>query len=237
MVILFLSNNLLGDDMLIKEIPNIERPRERLKHYGIEYLSNEELLSIIIGSGTKNMSCKEVSLEIMKELKDITYLKEITVERLVKIKGVGISKASSIIASIELGKRVYQTKSSDIELNNPDKIYEYVKDLFVSKKQEYFYALYLDNRNHLIDKKLLFIGTINKSVVHPREIFKYAYLYSASSIVIIHNHPSGDITPSMEDKIVTSNIVNIGNINKIPLLDHLIIGNNDYYSFSDNGFK
>ena len=221
--------------MLIKEIPNIERPRERLKNYGVDHLSNEELLSIIIGSGTKNMSCKELSLEIMKEIKDITNLKDLTVEKLIKIKGVGISKASNILASAELGKRVYQTKTNDVELNNPDKIYEYVKDLFISKKQEYFYTLYLDNRNHLINKKLLFIGTINKSVVHPREIFKYAYLYSATSIIVVHNHPSGDIKPSKEDMLVTSNIVNIGNINKIPVLDHLIVGNNNYYSFNDNG--
>ncbi len=222
--------------MLIKDIPNIERPRERLKHYGIESLSNEELISIIIGTGTKNSSCKDLSLMIMNEIKDISNLKDMNPNNLTKIKGVGTSKASSILASVELGKRVYQTKVNNIVLNTPEKIYSYVKDLFTDKKQEYFYTLYLDNKNHLLEKKLLFIGTVNKSVVHPREIFKYAYIYSASSIIIIHNHPSGDVEPSKEDLILTKNIMEIGAINKIPLIDHLIIGNDSYYSFNDHGF-
>ena len=222
--------------MLIKDIPSIERPRERLKRYGIESLSNEELISIIIGSGTKNTSCKDLSLMIMNEIKDVTNLKDMNVDSLTKIKGVGTSKASSILASVELGRRVYQTKVDKVVLNSPQKIYLYVKDLFIDKKQEYFYTLYLDNRNHLIEKKLLFIGTVNKSIVHPREIFKFAYIFSASSIIIVHNHPSGDSNPSKEDIMLTKNIIEIGTINKIPLIDHLIIGNNNYYSFNDNDY-
>ena len=221
--------------MLIKEIPKEERPRERLVKYGISNLSNEELISIIIGNGTKSKSCKELSLDIIKRIGNLNNLKNINVESLMKIYGVGLSKATSILASVELGRRVYTNTTNNLILNSPDKIYEYVKDLFTLEKQEYFYTLYLDNKNHLIDKKLLFIGTVNKSVVHPREIYKYAYIYSASSIVIIHNHPSGDPIPSKEDKILTKNIEEIGIINKIPLLDHLIIGNNCYFSFSDNG--
>ena len=222
--------------MLIKDIPNIERPRERLKNYGIESLSNEELISIIVGSGTRNISCKDLSLMIMNEIEDITNLKNMNIDSLTKIKGVGTSKASSILASVELGRRVYQMKLNKIILNTPNKIYLYVKDLFNDKKQEYFYTLYLDNKNNLIEKKLLFIGTVNKSIVHPREIFKYAYIFSASSIVMIHNHPSGDVNPSKEDIILTNNIIEIGTINKIPLIDHLIIGIDSYYSFNENGF-
>ena len=221
--------------MLIKDIPIEERPRERLYKYGIGSLSNEDLLSIIIGNGVKNKSCKELSLDIIKNVGSLNNLKNFNAQSLMKIYGVGFSKAASILASVELGRRVYLTKMSSLILNSPSKIYEYVKDLFVLKEQEYFYTLYLDNKSHIIDKKLLFIGTVNKSVVHPREIYKYAYIYSATSIIIVHNHPSGDPTPSREDKILTSNIAEIGNINKIPLLDHLIIGNNTYFSFSDNG--
>ena len=109
-----------------------------------------------------------------------------------------------------------------------------MKDEISNKKQEYFYALYFDNKQRLIDKKLLFIGTINRSIVHPREIFKYAYLNSASSIAIVHNHPSGDVNPSKEDIELTNTIDELGNINKIPLIDHVIIGINNYYSFNDN---
>ena len=221
--------------MLIKDIPNNERPRERLIKQGVDNLSNEELLSIILGSGTKNKSCKEISLEVLKEYEDITNLKNASIYSLSKISGIGLSKACNIIASVELGKRVNKINSIvNDRLNNPSKIYEYMKDEVQNKKQEYFYALYFDNKQRLIDKRLLFIGTINRSIVHPREIFKYAYLCSASSIAIVHNHPSGDINPSKEDIELTNTIYELGNINKIPLIDHIIIGINNYFSFSDN---
>ncbi len=116
----------------------------------------------------------------------------------------------------------------------PNKIYEYMKNELIDKSQEYFYALYLDSKKNLIDKKLLFIGTLNKSIVHPREIFKYAYLLSASSIICVHNHPSGDTIPSIDDINLTKNLVKIGKIQGINVVDHIIIGDN-YYSFFENG--
>ena len=221
--------------ILIKDIPSNERPREILIKYWVESLSNEELLSIIISSGTKDKSCKEISLEILKYFEDINNMKEANISNLSKINGIGLSKACNILASIELGKRVYSSTSiNNTRYNNSGKIYEYIKDEIVDKKQEYFYALYFDNKQRLIDKRLLFIGTINKSLVHPREVFKYAYLYSASSIAIVHNHPSGDVNPSKEDIEITEALFELGKINKIPLIDHIIVGNNTYYSFNDN---
>ena len=109
-----------------------------------------------------------------------------------------------------------------------------MKDKFDNNKQEYFYALYLDNKKNLIDKKLLFIGTLNKSIVHPREIFKYAYLLSASSIICVHNHPSGDTEPSNEDIAITNALCEIGKMQDIKIIDHIIIGT-DYFSFFENG--
>jgi len=218
--------------MLIKDIPNNERPRERLIKYGVDKLSNEELLSIILSSGVRNKSCKELSLDIISEFDSINNLKNLNIKSLSSIKGIGISKASIILASIEFGRRVYSDNNIDIKLNSSEDVYNYIKNDLIGKKQEYFYALYLDNKNKLIDKKLLFIGTVNRSIVHPREIFKYAYLYSASSIIIVHNHPSGDVTPSKEDKILTESIMELGNINKIPLIDHIIVGKDNYYSFT-----
>lgn len=218
--------------MLIRDIPNNERPRERLIKYGVERLSNEELLSIILSSGVRNKSCKELSLDIISEFDSINNLKNLNIKSLSNIKGIGVSKASIILASIEFGRRVYSDNNIDIKLNSSEDIYNYIKNDLIDKKQEYFYALYLDNKNKLIDKKLLFIGTVNRSIVHPREIFKYAYLYSASSIVIVHNHPSGDVTPSKEDKILTDSIIELGNINKIPVIDHIIVGKDRYYSFT-----
>lgn len=222
---------------MIKDIPSKERPRERLKKYGSSALSNEELLAIILKNGTHNKSVKELALDILKTYDDISKLKDATIAKLTSIKGIGEVKALELIATIELGKRIVLSneKTDAFRLSNAEEIYYYIKDLFLNKKQEYFYALYFNNKQELIDKKLLFMGTINRSVVHPREIFKEAYLYSASSIVCIHNHPSGDTNPSPEDIYFTNNLVTIGKINGIFIIDHIIIGNDSFYSFYENG--
>ena len=152
-----------------------------------------------------------------------------------QIDGIGEVKAIKILASIELGKRVYLDNNLvNIKMDTPEKIYNYMKSEVEGKNQEYFYAIYLDSKKNLIDKKLLFIGTLNKSIVHPREIFKYAYLLSASSIICVHNHPSGDTIPSKEDLNLTKALVEIGKMQGINIIDHVIIGKN-YYSLYQNG--
>ena len=217
---------------MIKDMLESERPRERLLNDGVESLSNEELLSIIIKTGTKNISVKELSRNILKELNNNNDLKDITINKLINIKGIGKVKAIEIIASIELGKRVYiQNNKEEVTLNNSSKIYEYFKNIFINEKQENFYAIYLNTKSKLISYKLLFKGTINTSCVHPREIFKYAFLESAYSVVVIHNHPSGDPTPSKMDDELTQVLFNIGKVMSLPILDHIIIGNNKYYSY------
>ena len=223
--------------MKIKDIPICERPIERLIDNGVQGLSNEELISILIRCGTKNKSAKDLSLEILNEIKDVAYLRDIKINKLKKIKGIGVSKAAILLAAVELGKRAYSSIRFPLIDNytNSKKIFESFKSLFIDKKQEYFYCLYFDNKQHLIGKENLFIGTLNQSVVHPREIFKHAYLYSASGIICIHNHPSGDVSPSNEDIELTNALIEIGKLNKIPILDHIIISNNSYYSFMDNG--
>lgn len=222
--------------MLIKETIKEERPRERLLKYGVSNLSNEELLAIILRCGTKNKSVKELSLDIINSFKSITNLKDATINKLTKINGMGLSKSMVIIAMIELCKRIYLSPNeTKIMMNNPKTIYEYMKYLFIDKEQELFYCLYFDNKQQLVGKELLFVGTVNKSLTHPREIFKYAYYYSATSIICLHNHPSGDITPSKEDILFTNSLVEIGIIQKIPIIDHIIVSNNNYYSFHDNG--
>ena len=232
-----MGNNIIGDQMLIKELVKEERPRERLLKYGVETLSNEELLSIILRCGTKNKSVKELSSDILNEFKTINNLKNATINKLSKINGIGLYKAMEIISVIELGKRIYLSEENKAKkiFNNPEVIFEYTKYLFNDKKQELFYCLYFDNKQQLVGKELLFVGTVNKSITHPREVFKYAYLYSATSIICIHNHPSGDVTPSPEDIIFTDALIEIGLIQKIPLIDHIIVSDNNYYSFQDNG--
>ena len=219
-----------------KKIPNSDKPRERLYDCGAENLSNEELIAIILKTGSKDYNVKEVALKLLEVVGDITQLKDIGISSLMKITGIGKVKAIELKAAIELGRRVY-TKNDDkkIKLNNALAIYEHFRDIIGDKKQEYFYVVYLDTKGNYLGKKCLFVGTINNSVVHPREIFKEAYLLSASSIICIHNHPSGDTLPSKEDVLTTLKIKEIGMIHGINLLDHVIIGNNSYYSFYDNG--
>ena len=219
----------------IKNIPISERPRERFKKYGKENLQTSELISIILNTGTKDKSVLELSNNILNNVNDISDLRNITLNKLKTIDGIGEVKAIKLLSAIELGKRVYYEKNMvKIKLNSAQKVFEFMKNDFNDNKQEYFYVLYLDTKKYLIDKKLLFIGTINKSIVHPREIFKYAYLLSASSIICVHNHPTGDSIPSKEDIILTKALVDIGNLQDIKIIDHIIIGK-DYYSFFENG--
>ena len=223
-------------NVLIKDIPLNERPRERLINKGVEYLSNEDLLAILLKTGTKENSVKVLANNILKQLDDINNLKEINLENLIKIKGIGKAKACELLAAIELGKRLNKKIDNikQIKIYSSNSIYDYYKDKLKDKLQEYFYCIYLDTKNHIIKDKLLFIGTINESLIHPREIFKEAYLLSASSIICIHNHPSGNVNPSNNDIIMTKQLVEVGKILGIKVLDHIIIGKNNYYSFNDN---
>lgn len=223
--------------MKVKDLPISERPRERLQNVGVENLSNEELISIILKNGNRKKSVKELSQEIIKEAGSIENLKSLTKEQLQKIDGIGPAQSYTILSTIELGRRIYMSKSNDskVILNSSMKIYEYMKYQLWDKKQEYFYCLYINQKKELIERKLLFMGTINRSIVHPREVFKYAYLCSASGIICVHNHPSSDIHPSKEDIRLTNSLVELGRMNAIPVVDHIIMGNDNYYSFYEEG--
>jgi len=219
-----------------KNIPDDDKPRERLFLMGAESLSNEELLAIIIKTGTRKYSVKEVALRLLEEIGEITKLSEIGINRLMKIEGIGRVKAIELKAVCELGRRINSNKYFDLNLifDNALVVYNYCKDILWDKKQEYFYCIYLDTKKRMIEKKCLFIGTLNSSLISPREIFKEAYLVSASSFICVHNHPSGDSTPSKQDKEVTRKLKELGIIHEIPLIDHIIIGKNNYFSFYEN---
>ena len=218
----------------IKDIPTMERPRERLKEVGVNNLSNKELLAIILKTGTKELSVIDLAIEILKKY-DLYEMKNMSINKLKSIKGIGEVKAQELIAAIELGRRIYSTKKDNfLNLKNAEEIYWATKDLFYNKKQELFYCLYFDVKQNLISKKLLFMGTINQSTIHPREIFKEAYLVSAASIVCLHNHPSNDITPSKADILLTENLIKTGQIQGIPVIDHIIVGESNYYSFYEH---
>lgn len=221
--------------MKIKEIPINDRPVERLINKGSEALSNDELLAILLRTGTKEMSAKDLGTLILNKV-GISELRNITYEQLISIKGVGSKKAGTIMAAIELSKRMNQ-KVVNLrgEFNDPLKLYNHYREILKDKNQEHFYVVYLDIRNKIIKDKLLFIGTANYSTVHPRDIFKEAYLNGAISIVVIHNHPSGEVLPSKNDLETTKQLVAVGNLLGIKVMDHIIIGENKYYSFCENG--
>ena len=219
--------------MKLKKLPLSERPREKFLKFGKENMSDSELLALILKTGSKNISVLDLSCNLLNEIGDISKLKDVSYDSLINIKGIGSSKAIELMALSEIAKRIYYKVDNKLRIvmSSPKVIYEKNKYLFDGLKQEYFYALYLNTKKELIERKLLFMGTLNKSVVHPREIFKEAYRLSASSIVCLHNHPSGNVTPSVEDIKLTKALVDIGKLNGIPVVDHLIISDDGYYSF------
>ena len=214
----------------------MERPRERMLKYGVNTLSNEELLAIILKSGTKGISAKDLGIMILKKIGGINNLRNCNIHSFENIKGLGIVKRQELLAIIELGKRIYletinmkKTKYTSAEI-----IYDDNKYLFYGLKQEYFYVCYLDRKKNLIERKLLFMGTIDRSLIHPREVFKYAYLCNASGIVCMHNHPTGDVIPSKADIEITDTLIKIGKLQGIEVVDHIIMSDNQYFSFYDN---
>ena len=222
--------------VIIKDLPLSIRPRERLINDGKETLNDEELLAIILKNGTKDCSSKELACKLLKNF-SLQDLRKCQYEQLIKIKGIGSVKACELLATIELGKRLYQHcyDIKNVKINSPDLVYQYYKDKLANEEQECFYCIYLDNQKRVINAKQLFVGTLNYSMVHPREVFKTSYLYGATAIICLHNHPSGNPLPSIQDYELTDRLIKIGQILDISVVDHIIIGNKKYYSFKENG--
>lgn len=218
----------------IKEINVNERPMEKILHYGVESLSNSELLAILIGSGTKNKNAIFLAEDILKYKirdKDLLYT---SIEQLMKIDGIGLSKASRIISGLELGKRLSKIdKSQSVSLSNPDSVADFLYEYFRDSYKEEFCVLFLDTKNKVIGAQTVSIGTINQSLVHPREVFRYAIMKNSNSIILSHNHPSGDPTPSKEDILITERLIKAGEYIGIRVLDHLIIGDRRYISLRE----
>lgn len=221
---------------MIKEIPVNERPRERFMKVKSDAMQTHELIAIILRTGSRNESVIDLSKRVLYKYSSLKELSQATIKDLTTIKGIGISKAIELKASFELGKRVFQEPfKENTKLITPESIYLYLKDHLEMKMQEHFIALYLNTKGELIKKETLFIGSLNSSLVHPREIFKHAVLHSAAAIIIVHNHPSGDPTPSKNDIDVTKIIEQNSTLMDIQLMDHIIIGRNRYFSFKEKG--
>lgn len=219
----------------IKDLPLDERPREKLKYKGKEALSNEELIAIILKTGIKDKSVKEIAIELSNSLNNIADLNNISIQDLTKIKGIKEVKAITLIAAIELGKRVTSYLDEEkFKVVCAEDVFNLFKIKIVGLKQEHLIAIFLNTKNEIISYKTIFIGTQNQSLTHPREIFHFAIKNSAIKVILVHNHPTNDTTPSKEDIEFTNNIVKVGQLLKIPVIDHIIIGETNFFSFYDN---
>ncbi|ASS92059.1 MULTISPECIES: RadC family protein [Aeribacillus] len=223
--------------LAIRDFPEEERPRERLIHNGPKGLSNHELLAILLRTGTKGESVLELANKLLKTFGGLRMLKEASVQEIMGIPGIGKAKAVQIIAALELGKRIHQLAYKDrYVIRSPQDASNYVMEEMRFLKQEHFVGLYLNTKNQVLHKQTIFIGSLNTSIVHPREVFKEALKCSAASFICIHNHPSGDPSPSKEDIEVTRRLSECGKLIGIELLDHIIIGERKYVSLKEKGY-
>lgn len=220
----------------IDQIPEFDRPRERMIHYGPDFLSTAELIAAILGSGTKGISVMDLAHEL-------TYLygnklADVTIEELCQVKGMGKAKAVQLKAALSLGMRAMKTTMPKKQrLLNPKDVHAFIKDELEREQRELLVAIFLDVRGCVICRKIVTIGTLSRTLIHPREVFYFAIRHNASSLILVHNHPSGDPTPSKEDLLATENLVAVGKMMGIPVYDHLIVGHRSYVSLREKGFK
>lgn len=223
--------------IMIKDVPKEDRPRERAIRLGTNHLSNQEILAILIGSGSKAESVMTLANRVLMHFEGLKLLQDATIEELTAIKGIGRAKGVQILAAIELGKRMSQYKPDEYYvIRSPDDGANYVMEEMRVLKQEHFVVLFLDTKNRVIHRQTIFVGSLNASIVHPREVFREAVKRSAASIIVAHNHPSGDPSPSQEDIHVTKRLVDSGKIMGIEVLDHIIIGNRKFVSLKEKGY-
>lgn len=214
----------------IKDLHKHDKPREKLAIKGAEALKNDELLAILLGSGIQGKDVRKLSKEIISILEN--DFENLTLDKLCDIHGLDPAKASQIIASIELSKR-YLIRSSK-RITSAQEVYDELKP-FSTKTQEHFLTITLDGASHIINRRTVFIGTLNQSIVHPREVFADAIADRAAGIIIAHNHPSGTLEASRSDIQITHRLKEVSKLVGIELLDHVILSKHGFYSFSDEG--
>jgi len=217
--------------MRIKDISRENRPRERLEKFGASALSDAELLAIILQQGTQDENVVDMSNRLISK-HGIDKLSDLSLKELQEIKGIGPAKASQIKALFEFNKRHNLAKKNGTPIKSAKDVFEYASHILSDKSKEHFMILHLDSKNRVIKDEIISVGILNASIVHPREVFKSAIKESANAIILVHNHPSGDPTPSCEDIKITDMIFKAGEIIGINVLDHVIVGDT-HYSFKE----
>ena len=218
---------------ILREMEEMEKPREKLYLYGASSLADYELLAILLRTGTKDKSVIDLSLELLKSLISLNELQNITYEELTKIKGIGKVKALELLATIELGKRITNYRKNKYQIKTAKDCYYYIKDRLSYQKQEHFLAIYLSINNDVIADQIISIGTINSTIADPKDIIRWGLKYSAYALIITHNHPSGNPTPSPQDISFTTKLSKACDLVELKLVDHIIIGKNKYFSFKE----
>jgi len=213
----------------LKEIALDQRPRERLKRHNADSLSDAELLAIILQNGSFGENVIDLSHRLISTF-SLEKLNSLSLSELMKIKGIGLAKAAKLVAAFELSKRVNSGKICEKVVNNASDIANYYMEKLRDKKKEYFIAVFLDSKNKIIKDEIISIGTLNSSLVHPREVFKEAIKNSANSIILVHNHPSGDCEASDKDYEINKKLKETGRLVDIKVLDHIIIGKDNFLS-------
>jgi len=218
----------------VRDLPRSERPRERLIKFGPEALSAQELLALIIGRGIPKKSVMNIAQELLARFGNIKAISQASIAALSEIKGIGLAKAAQIKACFELGKRQdLEPELKNYDIKNPQSVVKAIRASIKDKAKEHFKLILLDTRNKIIGISTISIGTLNAGLVHPREIFKEAIIHNSASVVLAHNHPSGDPEPSDEDLTITKRLVKSGKILGIEVIDHIIIGKTNFSSFKE----
>ncbi len=225
-----------NNNYTIKSIPKDDRPQEKLLKYGANSLSNSELIAIILRTGSKDENVIMLSQRILKEdgigLRNIA---EGTLEKFKSFKGISDAKASQLLALSELSKRISTLKTERIKISSPNDAAVVMMEEMRYYKKEYFKIILLDTKNNILKVSEISVGSLNSSIVHPREVFAEAIVNSSSSIILVHNHPSGEPEPSNEDIALTNRLAECGKIIGIKIIDHIIIGDGIFYSFKEEG--
>jgi len=207
------------------------RPREKVKMFGWQSLSDDEVLAIMLRNGVRDFSVNEVAQQLLHTSKGLAGLTSLSIKECMSVKGISYIKALELSASFELVKRVLRSTLPYMSvIDHPQVLFDWLRLEIGDKQQEHFLVIYLNTQHQIIGYKTLFVGTLDRSIIHPREIFKEAMAVSSSKIMVVHNHPSGTLTPSSADIQVTQNLKEIGDLMGIPLLDHLIVSASGYIS-------
>ncbi|MDQ7112346.1 DNA repair protein RadC [Staphylococcus simulans] len=223
--------------MNIKHLPDCDKPREKLIAKGAQHLSESELLAILINTGRKGQSSVEVAQDLLNLTTKLKDLKLLSLNDLMDVKGIGMYKAVILKAAFELGERMNAPDQKEkVKINSPQDAADYFLSRMMHLTHEQFEVLFLNSKNIVIRHEVIFVGTLNSSVVHPREVFKAAIKWSSNAIIVVHNHPSGDVTPSKEDIHTTKRLQECGRVLGIELLDHIIIGDAKYLSLVEAGY-